>query len=169
MEDITSWMDSEDRSQSIYILYGIAGIGKSTVAKTLAERTARSNALGASFFFSREEDNRKTARWFFPALAYQLSRHNEHLAEHINDALEQDPGVMGRDIHTQFISLIADPLGRLAEEGMVILIVIDALDECEEGGAESILSILAHNAPKMSQLKVFITARPEPHIQAVLD
>jgi len=36
----------------IYILYGVAGIGKSTVAKTMAERAAKDGTLGASFFFS---------------------------------------------------------------------------------------------------------------------
>jgi len=41
------------------MLYGIAGVGKSTVAKTLANQ---SNALGASFFSSRDEEKRKTAR-----------------------------------------------------------------------------------------------------------
>lgn len=168
MGDVKSWMRGEGWSQSIYILYGIAGIGKSTVAKTLAEHTARSNALGASFFFSRDEDQRKTARWLFPTLAYHLARYNKELAEHINHALEQDPSVVGRDIRVQFKSLIATPLQRHAE-GRTILIVIDALDECDEGGAEIILSILADNISKLPRLKVLITARPELHIRTALN
>jgi hypothetical protein len=169
LDDVTNWMNSECRNQSIYILYGIAGIGKSTVAKTLAQRAARSNTLGASFFFSRDEDNRKTARWFFQALAYHLARYSKEFGERMNDALEQDPGAPGRHARAQFKSLIATPLGRSMEEGMSILIVIDALDECDEEGAETILSILADNIPDMQRLKVFITARPEPHIQTTLD
>lgn len=43
-----SWMNSENRSQAIYVLYDITGIGKSTVAETLAERASLSNTLGAS-------------------------------------------------------------------------------------------------------------------------
>ena len=56
-------MNSENRSQSIYIFYGIAGLGKSTVAKRSPknERTAQINTLGVSFFFSSDEDNRKNS------------------------------------------------------------------------------------------------------------
>ena len=50
IEDIMSWTSSENSSQFTYILYSIAGIGKSTVAKTLAECTARSNTPGGSLF-----------------------------------------------------------------------------------------------------------------------
>ena len=55
------------------------------------------------------------------------------------------------------------------EEGMPILIVIDALDECDEDGAGSILSIFADNISSMQRLRVFVTARPETHIQTALD
>ena len=41
-------MDADDQGQSIYVLYGVAGIGKSTVAKTLAERAAEANVLVSS-------------------------------------------------------------------------------------------------------------------------
>jgi hypothetical protein len=54
---------NDAKSRSIYILYGIAGIGKSMVAKTVAERAACDKVLGASFFFSRDKGNRKS---FFP-------------------------------------------------------------------------------------------------------
>jgi len=83
MDDIMSWINSENQTKSIYILSGIAGIGKSTVAKTLAERTAESNTLGASFFFSRDADNRKSARYFFPVLAYHLAGYNGDCARRI--------------------------------------------------------------------------------------
>jgi hypothetical protein len=96
----------------IYLLYGVAGIGKSTTAKTLAERGADVHALGASFFFSREEvdTGRKTARWFVPTLAAHLARYDLKLAKHINSVLENDHNIAGRDIRKQFRSLIAEPL-----------------------------------------------------------
>ena len=161
-------MNCENQTKSTYILYGIAGIGKSTVAKTLAEHAAKSHTLGASFFFSRDEDNRKTARWFFPVLAYHLSRYNLDYARRISDALEQDPDTSGLGMRAQLESLIAKPLGPVMKEGKPILIVVDALDECDEGGAEAVLTLLADYIPQMPRLRVFITARPEPHIQSAL-
>jgi hypothetical protein len=162
-------MNSEMQNQPIYILYGIAGIGKSTVAKTLAERATQSKALGASFFFSRDEDNRKMAKWFFPVLAYHLARYDGDCARRINDALQRDPNAVGRDVRRQFEYLIAKPLQAVMKEGKPILIVIDALDECDKEGAKAILTLLADNVPQMPRLRVFITARPEPHIKATLD
>src|ERR1700733_11983421 len=64
LRKIYSWM-TNTTSQSIYVLHGIAGTGKSTVAKTVAEDAARDRVLGASFFFSRDEDRQKSGKSFF--------------------------------------------------------------------------------------------------------
>jgi hypothetical protein len=44
-------------------------------------------------------------------------------------------------------------------------LVIDALDECDEQDAETILSLFAQEVPQIPRLRVFITTRPEPHIR----
>lgn len=166
--DIKRWVEGETGSQSIYVLYGIAGIGKSTIAKTLAEYSAQSKYLAASFFFSRDEEGRRTPRGFFPTLAYQLAC-NETFTCYVREALQQDPDAPHRAIQMQFDSLIAQPLKRAAfRREKPLLIVVDALDECDDDSA-SILTILAHNIPKIPHLKVFITTRPELHIQIALD
>src|SRR6266436_4939126 len=41
--------------EPIYWVNGLAGIGKSTIARTVAEDAKDLNLLGASFFFSRQE------------------------------------------------------------------------------------------------------------------
>jgi len=73
LSEIQRWINDRG-GKHIYILYGVAGIGKSTVAKTVAEHAARDGTLGASFFFSRDEDNRKSAKSFFNTLAYSSFR-----------------------------------------------------------------------------------------------
>jgi hypothetical protein len=65
--------------------------------------------------------------------------------------------------------LIAQPLQTPLDEEKPVLLVIDALDECEERDAGTILSLFAQQAPRIPQLRVFITTRPEPHITAVLE
>jgi hypothetical protein len=154
------WVDSEDKRQSIYVLYGVAGIGKSTVAKSIAERAAGICTLGASFFFSRNEESRKTARHFFPTLAYQLARYNRAFAADINGALEEDPGAAEHDLRQQFYSLIAKPLRSALLQGHTIVLVVDALDECEAIDTERILALLANEIPQMPRLKVFVCDRP---------
>ena len=162
-------MNSGCGGQSIYILYGIAGIGKSTVARTLADRADRVGLLGASFFFARNEDNRKTARWLVPTIAYYLARHDEEFARCINESLGRDPDVARRNIWRQHDVLIAKPLQSLMQSGSPILIVVDALDECDEDDAKNILSLFANSLPDMPRLKVFIAARPVLHIRTALN
>lgn len=51
LNEIASWIADDDPGLApIYILDGVAGIGKSTIAKTVAEFAAGINVLGASFF-----------------------------------------------------------------------------------------------------------------------
>jgi len=167
LDEIADWIYGE-RQRPIYILYGIAGIGKSTVAKTLAERAAARRILGSSFFFSRDEHSRKTAKSFFQTVAYQLAHRYPEFAVRINKALEEDRNVAQRDPQRQFDLLISDPLLiRVGREP--ILIVIDALDECKSQDAELILTLLSQNIQNFARLKVFITARPEQHIRNALD
>ena len=53
LEDICTWIEGLDSGdKSIFWLNGMAGTGKSTVARTIAHKYAGLNKLGASFFFS---------------------------------------------------------------------------------------------------------------------
>jgi len=162
-------MNSKNGRESIYILHGVAGIGKSTLAKSIAERADGMGVLGGSFFFSRTEEDRKTAKSFFPTLAYQLALYNQEFARRVDRALEDDRRATERDPDRQFTSLLRKPLQQVLAVGDPILLVIDALDECEESGAQNLLDTLARGIPQLRRLKVFITARPERHIRTALD
>src|SRR3984885_15862302 len=131
-ERIMGWLDNGGRS--IYVLHGVAGIGKSTVSKSVAGRAAAIGALGASFFFSRSEETRKTARSLFPTLAYQLSSHNHEFSRQLKISLQADRGAAGRDLRQQFSRIIFQSFLPLAAEGDPALLVIDAPNEC--GGKE---------------------------------
>ena len=159
-----------DGSRSpIYVLDGIAGIGKSTVAQTVAERAAALDYLGASFFFSRNEEERKNGKLFFGTIAFQLSLYDHEFATRIGTALEHIPDAATKRLPDQLKSLIIDPLrGARSSRTRPILIVIDALDECEAHNAKEILTLLAIEINQLPFLKVFITTRPELHIRDIL-
>jgi len=122
LNTVTNWIHDE-RRRRIYILYGIAGIGKSTVAKTVAEQAAMNRVLGSSFFFSRNEDNRKTAKSFFQTLAYHLAHRYSELSVRINEVLEEDRDVAQRNPRKQFGLLIAKPLQSIRAGHNPILII----------------------------------------------
>jgi hypothetical protein len=91
------------------------------------------------------------------------------LAARISGALERDPGASGRDFRKQFDYHLIAQLVQLVMTGKApIPIVIDALDGCGKDGARAMLSPPAYEVLRISRLRVFISARPEPHIRSVL-
>jgi hypothetical protein len=157
-------MTSTDPNQPpIYVLDGIAGIGKSTVAQTIAMHSAELGYLGASFFFSKADDERKSARLFFSTLAYQLSRYDEIFARRIGGALEHAPDAPSKTLGQQLQLLLVGPLHELSRTQPTLL-VIDALDECEETDAIQVLALLASKVKDLPKFKILVTTRPEPHL-----
>ena len=49
-------------------------MGKSTIAQTIAERLFAEGQLGASFFCSRDFEDRRDLQFIFPTIAAQLAR-----------------------------------------------------------------------------------------------
>ena len=82
LSDIGEWIFAVTEFL-IYVLSGMAGIGKSTVAQTIAERAANLGILGASFFFSRNEADCRNARNFVTTIAFQLCVYNKEFSEAI--------------------------------------------------------------------------------------
>lgn len=168
MRKIAGWIGSVD-GEPIYVLYGIAGIGKSTIAQTIAQRAAELGHLGASFFFSRNEDRRSNGKLFFSTIALQLSQYDPDFASSIGAALERTPDAPTRGIRDQLNELIINPLHHLCRlRGRSVLIVIDAMDECDIQDAKEIVSLLKQKVPELVTFKVFITTRPEQHIRHIL-
>ena len=149
------------------MLEGLAGIGKSTVVRTVAEEAHKRGWLGASFFFSRNEDERKSAKLFFGTVAFHLSQYSQEISLHIDEALEVKPDAGGKQLQDQLRDLIIHPLQR-CESISTILIVIDAFDECDKQDAERLLSLLLQEIRKVPNLKILFTTRPERHILNIL-
>ncbi|KAF9459973.1 hypothetical protein BDZ94DRAFT_1198701, partial [Collybia nuda] len=169
LTDINNWMHNSAKDESIYILYGIAGIGKSTVAQTVAMHAAGRNLLLGSFFFSRAMDDCKSGDHFFATLAFQSACYHADLAAQITQALEDVPDILHKTLDLQCKKLIVEPIQRANIAQNPLILVIDALDECLASDASIILEILAKYVQHMSNVKIFITTRPESYIQQIQD
>jgi len=76
--------------------------------------------------------------------------------------IQSDPGIAYESLYDQMEKLIIRPL---KESNISTVVVIDALDECEdEEPASAILSILGRLAAEIPKVKFFLTGRPEPQI-----
>ena len=149
-------------SSPVYWLNGLAGTGKSTIAKTIAERLFAAGRLGASFFCSRDFEDRRNLQLIFPTLATQLARKYSEFRSILIPLIQSDPNIAYESLCDQMRKLIVEPFN---ESNISTVIVIDALDECEdEESASAILSVLGRLVSDIPKVKFFLTGRPEPRI-----
>ncbi|KAF9786317.1 hypothetical protein BJ322DRAFT_780761 [Thelephora terrestris] len=147
----------------VYWLNGLAGTGKTTIAQTVAERVFACGQLGASFFCSRDFEDRSNIKLIFPTLAVQLARKYTDFRSYLVPLVRSDPGVADESLYNQMYKLIVRPLNKF---NISPVIIIDALDECQdEEPASAVLSILGQFVSKIPEAKFFVTGRPEPRIR----
>jgi polynucleotide 5'-kinase involved in rRNA processing len=54
LKSIEDWTNNMSVKQSVHLLYGLAGAGKSTLSTTFANRCRNTGRLGAFLFFNRD-------------------------------------------------------------------------------------------------------------------
>ncbi|KAF9643443.1 hypothetical protein BDM02DRAFT_3065052, partial [Thelephora ganbajun] len=162
LDQIELWTRDFDKPP-IYWLNGLAGTGKSTIAQTIAERIFADGQLGASFFCSRDFEDRRGLHFIFPTIAVQLARKYTEFRSIFVPLVRSDPAIVDESLYSQMKKLIIEPLERSA---ISTVIVIDALDECkDEEPASAILTVLGQFVSEIPKVKFFLTGRPEPRIR----
>lgn len=144
----------------------MAGTGKSTICRTVARSFQREQLATVTFFFKRGEGDRGNATRFFPTISQQLATRIPGLATSLRDAFSIDPDVGEKSLKIQFQQLLLQPLIDLHQaishiEGIVM--VIDALDECE---TDKDIGVILHLLPQLQEIsilrvRIFLTSRPE--------
>ncbi|KAI7081261.1 hypothetical protein KC356_g9235 [Hortaea werneckii] len=152
LNDVDKWA-KDVGGERIFWLCGKAGTGKSTIARTVARNLDDNGLLGASFFFKRGHADRSHAKLVFPTIARQLTDRFHEVARSVAAALDRDSFVCNA---TQLLTTSAG-----------IVLVVDALDECESGAdIKTILSLLSGVEEIVSvRLRIFVTSRPELPIE----
>src|SRR5580692_2552268 len=125
---IEQWL-IDDKDQRVFWLNGLAGTGKSTIAQTFAEISFADGKLGASFFCSRDFEDKSNLQAIFPTLAFQLAYRYPRFREQLLQVLETNPDVGRESLGSQLEQVIVRPL---IATGISTLIIIDALDECKD-------------------------------------
>ena len=138
----------------------------------MADKWARQKQLGGSFFFSRGQADLGSAAKFFTTLASQLVNAVPALKPLVCRAILENPDISRRGQGEQWKVLIFQPLLQLARESppsQPIVLVIDALDECEDEQDVRLILRLFSQARDLNALdarmRIFITSRPETPIR----
>jgi len=166
--DITNWItESVDPPSSMYWMRGPAGVGKSAIAQTCAEKLKDTGHLGAAFFFTvKKYDN---PLCLFTSIAYQLTTALPDYRAAVDERISKDKSLIGKKMPSQFRSLIVEPLRELEKQGKRIqqkAIFIDGLDECvgEDAQAEIIKIIASSVRERSTPFHWAIFSRAEPRI-----
>ncbi|KAJ7200176.1 hypothetical protein GGX14DRAFT_572287 [Mycena pura] len=164
-----TWLEAdEDPSAArLFWLNGLAGIGKSTIAKTIAGIADEKGILGGSFFFARGDEKLTDPTLVFPSLAFQLAQVDPALKASIGQALESDAHYAYASLQIQLQKLIIEPLSTgSSTERKRLVFILDALDECrDEEHTANIVALLLSHLRLIPFVRVLLTSRPEYHIQ----
>ncbi|KAK6083247.1 vegetative incompatibility protein HET-E-1 [Seiridium cupressi] len=167
LREIFEWAQ-DPLAKTVYWLHGMAGTGKSTISRTLAHTFSESGVLGATFFFKRGEGDRGGMSKFFTTIASQLIQQVPEMAGRVQAIVDADPAIIMKASREQFDKLIIDPVQRISPGISTrythpLIIIVDALDECEREEDVKILIKLLSGAETLQNLplKFFLTSRPE--------
>ncbi|EXL39519.1 hypothetical protein FOCG_17876 [Fusarium oxysporum f. sp. radicis-lycopersici 26381] len=165
LKEIDCWIDDPE-SKTIFWLNGKAGTGKSTISRTVAGSRSKQGDLGASFFFKRGEVDRGNLSKFVSTMARCLVWSTPAVAPFIKSAVNADPAIADKAVREQFEKLVREPLLKATVTLLSrpsVVIVVDALDECEKDDDIKLLLQLFSNLRSTGPLRVrvLVTSRPE--------
>ena len=133
LQEIQKWANGQD-ARCTFWLNGLAGTGKSTIARTIAREYFVKQRLGASFFFSRGGGDVGHAGKFVTSIAVQLANSIPTFRQHVCDAIMERSDVADQSLGDQWQQLVLGPLSKLDSIGCLssYVLVVDALDECDD-------------------------------------
>ncbi|KAG8890880.1 hypothetical protein FRB98_002898 [Tulasnella sp. 332] len=166
LEKIAEWLlDSSDAGKHCLCLLGMAGSGKSAIAASISNRAKASQYLGGRFHFTRDDQERNKGAVL--VLARQLANWgDQRLRSEIASAIKDERDIGQMTLEDQFQKLIQEPLENLESTPPALIIVLDALDECDTRFVSTLLRLIGNGLAKLPvTVKYFITSRAEPQLQ----
>jgi hypothetical protein len=144
----------------MFCLLDVAGSGKSTVAKHMAEEWKDQNRLVARFFFSRDTTETMSTNSFCSKVAELFASRSEPFKKEMNKFKD----IPDLSFEQRFKGMITNPLKALNRP---VILTVDALDECnnENRSRDELLQTLVNQCPSIPQLRILITGRPEADIK----
>ncbi|KDN33509.1 hypothetical protein RSAG8_13402, partial [Rhizoctonia solani AG-8 WAC10335] len=164
LERLKGWVRNPS-AEPIYWINGMAGTGKTTIAYTLCDDLDKTDELAASFFCTRLLPECRAIRLIIPAIAYQLAQFSYPFRHALSKVIQSDPMAHTRGLERQFQALITSPLKAVQNTlPPDTVVIIDALDECEDrDNIEKLLELLVASTVN-SPIRFLVSSRPEPEI-----
>ncbi|KAJ7491551.1 hypothetical protein B0H11DRAFT_2228712 [Mycena galericulata] len=164
LNDLRAW-SCDPNSPRIFWLDGMAGTGKSAIARSFCRMLREDKRLGGSFFCLRGNVNLGNLKRILPTLARHLASQNMTYKWALLAAL--DTGISwNANLEIQVEKLLEKPLHSAHGCGPpTLVLVIDALDELDDEDATKDLLQRLVTVVLRLPIKLFVTSRPEKHIR----
>ncbi|THV00068.1 WD40 repeat-like protein [Dendrothele bispora CBS 962.96] len=173
LTEIMKWVQNSLPNASLgYWMCGMAGTGKSIIAKSLCLMLEEQQLLAGSFFCSRQIPECREYHHIIPTIAYQLAYYSCTFGETLEEVLGEDQNIALKEPSIQVKKLLIQPWKAVVKtkrfEGCLPVIVIDALDECENISEVLKTIVPAIQDGQLSGLKFFFTSRPGKDVSSHL-
>ena len=171
LAQITAWVTNgleQTDGRNIYWIYGLPGIGKTSLAHSICASLHDKEQLAGAFFCQRDDQELREPRNILPTLIRKLAILFPPFRSVVAECLRNDPNVAPESMQPTLFLDIIRRLPRPPKKTLVF--VIDALDEC--GSAQSrpgVLEALTDATAHAPWLKVIITSREEVDIRLFFD
>ena len=145
-------------------------IDKFTIARTLTHKFTITEDLTTNFFFKRSESDRSSAKRFFSTIANQMIRKRSKLISIVRATIEQISNISKKQMKNQFENFVLRSFTSIKSKidfTNLIVVVIDALNECENDNDVKILFKLLSQAQKIKNIRfrILMINKPELFIQ----
>jgi hypothetical protein len=176
LNELHSWATGGHATPPILWLTGMAGTGKSAIARSFCAGLPGECLLG-TFFISRQILQCRSSLNIVRTLAWQLGMKDARIRNNLCTCMAQESSLelLTRGVEDQFEHLIGIPLKTVNNTLPLTVIVVDAIDEaekdangCEAGQFLVPLINLLTDSPPLPNVKFLLTSRTEPGIQRVM-
>jgi len=171
LEQTMAWVSDgleQTYGRNTYWIYGLPGIGKTSLAHSICASLHDNGQLAGAFFCRRDDQELKEPKNILPTLIHKLAILFPPFRRIVAECLRNDPNITPESIRSTLFLDFIRKLPRLPKNTLIF--VIDALDEC--GSPESrlgVLQALTDATACAPWLKVIITSRQEVEIQRFFD
>jgi len=164
LHQVTAWVANGSGSNT-YWIYGLPGIGKTSLSHSICKTLDERNQLIGAFFCQRDDTNSNEPRNIFPTLIYKLAEISPTFRRIVAERLRNKPNLTAESMtDTHFLDFIRSAPSQPNEHPCAF--VIDALDECGDyQSRQDVLKALTDAAALAPWLKIIITSRPEADIE----
>ena len=173
LKEIIGWVANKSEEKDLlhdntYWIYGLPGIGKTSLAHSICASLHDQRQLAGAFFCRRDDPNLSEHTNILPTLIYELAEIFPPFRKIVANYLRSDPKLRPESMKDSLFLDLLDNLPYGPNNSLVF--VIDAFDECGNNRSRpALLRLLTGAAASASWLKIIITSRPENDIRRVFD